>query len=93
MAKETTIQKNKLYIIFLILTLKISFSFFVAGCTTIKENKKEISEIISIIPEDIYKIIKNGEPYIILDIRTKGEYDKCHLEGAIVISVLELKKK
>lgn len=46
-------QKNKLYIIFLILTLIISFSFFVAGCTIIKENKKEISEIIPILPEDV----------------------------------------
>ena len=65
---------------------------------TKEETKEEISiaedetiaEVTSISVEEIYEIIKNNQDYIILDVRTKEEFNEGHLEDAILIPVSEL---
>jgi len=52
--------------------------------------EEEISGIISISPAEVYEIINNDEDYIILDVRTQDEYNKGHLDKALLIPVDEL---
>ena len=51
---------------------------------------EEISGIISITPAEVYEIITNDEDYIILDVRTRDEYNEGHLDKALLIPVDEL---
>ena len=52
--------------------------------------EEEISGIISITPAEVYEIITNDEDYIILDVRTRDEYNEGHLDKALLIPVDEL---
>ena len=52
-----------------------------------------IAEIKSISPEEVYEIINNGEDYLIVDVRTKEEYDSGHLGGALLLPVQELEDR
>ena len=66
-----------------------------------EETKEEISiaedetiaEVTSISVEEVYEIIKNNQDYIILDVRTKEEFNEGHLEDAILIPVSELESR
>ena len=68
---------------------------------TKEETKEEISiaedetiaEVTSISVEEVYEIIKNNQDYIILDVRTKEEFNEGHLEDAILIPVSELESR
>ena len=54
------------------------------------EENIAIAEIKPISPEEVYEIIKNDEDYLIVDVRTKEEYDSGHIEGALLLPVQEL---
>ena len=47
----------------------------------------------TITPRELKKIIKRGEPFILLDVREEWEYQMVHLEGAISIPYGELLKR
>jgi phage shock protein E len=57
---------------------------------TIEEADSEVNEI-SV--EEVYEIIESGQDYIILDVRTPDEFNEAHIEGAVLIPVLELNDK
>ena len=48
---------------------------------------------VNITAEEAKQIMDNEEGYIILDVRTKEEYDEGHIPGAIVISHEEIEEK
>ena len=48
---------------------------------------------VNITAEEAKQIMDNEEGYIILDVRTKEEYDEGHIPGAIVISHEEIAEK
>ena len=48
---------------------------------------------VNITAEEDKQIMDNEEGYIILDVRTKEEYDEGHIPGAIVISHEEIAEK
>ncbi|MBA7508580.1 Thiosulfate sulfurtransferase GlpE [subsurface metagenome] len=52
--------------------------------------EKVISEVNDISVEEVYQIISSNQDYIILDVRTPDEFKEGHIEGAILIPVLEL---
>jgi len=52
--------------------------------------EKIISEVNDISVEEVYQIISSNQDYIILDVRTPDEFKEGHIEGAILIPVLEL---
>jgi len=57
----------------------------------VKEEEADVPvQIISISPEEVFGIMENGEDYLIVDVRTVGEYNEGHLEGALLIPVDEL---
>ena len=59
-----------------------------------EENEDNIvAEIKPISPEEVYEIIKNDEDYLIVDVRTKEEYNSGHLEGALLLPVQELEER
>ena len=63
---------------------------FLAGCS-VEQSKKEP---IPITVEKVYEILKSQKDnYIILDVRTKEEYDSGHLDYALLIPVDELKTR
>ncbi|MEK0348105.1 MAG: rhodanese-like domain-containing protein, partial [Nitrosopumilus sp.] len=55
-----------------------------------KHHKDEIIESYEIYPGDVVDKIKNKENIILLDVRTLEEYEKIHLENALLLPVQEL---
>ena len=64
--------------------LLIFISLFILGCNS---NEKANSQFIS--SEEVTKIM-NEKEYVIIDVRTKEEYDEKHLENAINIPYDEI---
>jgi rhodanese-related sulfurtransferase len=58
--------------------------------TTQDEEVSQSAQIMDISPAEVFQIIKNDEDYLIVDVRTKEEYDSGHLEGALLLPVQEL---
>ncbi len=49
--------------------------------------------IMSISPEEVYRIISEGRDHFLLDVRTEEEYNQGHIEGAYLIPVQELENR
>ncbi len=64
------------------------------GCSksTEEESVNEKIQYIKISPKDAKEIMDNEES-IVLDVRTKDEYDQGHIEGAVLLSVDEISSK
>jgi phage shock protein E len=60
---------------------------------TFTGEEEAVIEVIPISVEEVYEIIKNNQDYIILDVRTKEEFNEGHLEDAILIPVSELESR
>jgi rhodanese-related sulfurtransferase len=70
-----------------LLAVLILGSLFIYSCK--QEQLK--SEPVKISPQKVYEILKAKDPkYIILDVRTKEEFDSGHLDSALLIPVDEL---
>lgn len=80
-------------LVFLILILAI----LISGCTkkssnvSIEEEEDEIVTNVTI--QEAKELINEKEDLVILDVRTKEEYDAGHIEGAIQIPVAELERR
>lgn len=55
-----------------------------AGCTQ-KKNKMSKSNYTSITAQEAKAIFDGGKDYILLDVRTQGEYREGHIKGALLI--------
>lgn len=78
----------KLFILIIILSIIMS------GCTnsiSTEEEEGPISTNVTI--EESKDLINDMEDLLILDVRTKGEFDAGHIEGAIQIPVDELEDR
>ena len=62
------------------------------ACGQDKENDQG-AVYMNITAEEAKQIMDTEEDYIILDVRTKEEYDQGHIPGAIVISHEEIEEK
>ena len=62
------------------------------ACGKQKENDQGVVYV-NITAEEAKQIIDTEEGYIILDVRTKEEYDQGHIPGAILIPDTEIKAK
>ena len=62
----------------------------VSGEESGQAEEKVISEVNDISVEEVYEIISSNQDYIILDVRAPDEFKEGHIEGAILIPVLEL---
>jgi len=60
-----------------------------------KREEEEMPEVIYISPEEVYEILNSSQSsnYIILDVRTAGEFKEGYIEGAVNIPVSELESK
>jgi rhodanese-related sulfurtransferase len=58
--------------------------------TVQEEDASQPVQIMDISPAEVFEIMENDEDYMIVDVRTKEEYDSGHLEGAILFPVQEL---
>ena len=77
-------------IIFLILFMFLAGFILLTGCSTVLSKK----EPIPITADKVYEILKTQKDnYIILDVRTKEEYDSGHLESAVLIPVDDLEAR
>ena len=63
-----------------------------AACGQDKENNQG-AVYMNITAEEAKEIMDSEEGYIILDVRTREEYDEGHIPGAIVISHEEIAEK
>lgn len=64
------------------------------GCSesTEEESVNEKIQYVKISPKDAKEIMDNEES-IVLDVRTKDEYDQGHIEGAVLLPVDEISSK
>ena len=62
------------------------------ACGQAKENDQG-AVYVNITAEEAKQIMDSEEDYIILDVRTREEYDEGHIPGAIVISHEEIAEK
>ena len=94
MTRKLFLLTTILFLLISLITLPIS-----SGCKAntltpekVQEENEDniVAEIKSISPEEVYEIIKNSEDYLIVDVRTKEEYDSGHIEGALLLPVQEL---
>ena len=70
-------------IFWLNLVAVISMAFLMTGCG---QSYKNISQ------EDAARIMKSGQEFILLDVRTPEEYEKRHIPGALLLPIDEIKK-
>ena len=86
-------QKNSFLfkiIVISFLAIFLTGSLFLAGCNA-EQSKKEP---IPITVEKVYEILKSQkDEYIILDVRTKEEFDSGHLNSAVLIPVDNLESR
>lgn len=82
-------MKSALYLA-LILVLGI---LILSGCTSVKTDEKTSNAFEQITADEAKAIMDSEESYVILDVRTKGEYDSGHIEGAILIPDYEVGTK
>ncbi len=82
-------MKSALYLA-LILVLGI---LILSGCTSVKTDEKTSNTFEQITADEAKAIMDSEESYVILDVRTKGEYDSGHIEGAILIPDYEVGTK
>lgn len=82
--KVITMRKK----LFLILSLAIAI-MALTGCSK-KEDKSTYTKISA---EEAKKMMNENEDIIILDVRTKEEYQESHIEGAILIPDNEITEK
>ena len=97
MTRKLFLLTTILFLLISLITLPIS-----AGCKAdtltpeeVQEENEDniVAEIKSISPEEVYEIIKNSEDYLIVDVRTKEEYNSGHIEGALLLPVQELEDR
>ena len=62
------------------------------ACAAGKENTQE-AVYMNITAQEAEQIMDREEGYIILDVRTKEEYDQGHIPGAIVIPDTEIEAR
>ena len=58
-----------------------------------QSQKEVILEVKDISVDEAYNIVNSGQDYMILDVRTTGEFNEDHIEGAVLIPVLELENR
>ncbi len=74
------------------LTLLLLAVMLLTACGQAKENGQE-AEYVNITAEEAKQIMDSEDGYMILDVRTQGEYDQGHIPGAILIPDTEIKAK
>ena len=80
----------KRFLAILILTITCTAMFY--GCTSGGENKMENSYE-QITPAQAKEIMDTQDGYVILDVRTREEFDEAHIDGAILIPDYEIADK
>lgn len=77
-----------------ILIMLLVLSVVLSGCAKKSDMVEKDDEIVTDVSiEEAKEIIESQEDLIILDVRTKEEFDAGHIEGAIQIPVEELKNR
>jgi len=51
---------------------------------------QELASVVKITGEEAQEIMASGDPYLLVDVRTKEEYDTGHIEGAQLLPLDEL---
>jgi len=74
-----------------IITVALGCLLLFAGCSqgepSMKNNYEQISS------KEAKTIMDSEKDYVILDVRTKEEFDEYHIEGAVLIPDYEIKEK
>ena len=74
------------------LSILLLTAMFLTACGQDKHNNRE-AVYVNITAEEAKQIMDSEEGYIILDVRTREEYDEGHIPGAIVIPHEEITEK
>ncbi|OJF75764.1 MAG: hypothetical protein BKP49_09855 [Treponema sp. CETP13] len=87
-------MKKKYFLIITVIILSglNVYSFTPADTEMVAESPK-VAQVTRISAQRAKEIIDTTEGYIILDVRTVGEYESSHIPGALLIPDYELKQK
>lgn len=69
------------------------FIFFFFFILTQSPPLTTAADYVDIRPKDLIAKIKNGDNFILLDVRTPEEYSEGHLKGAVLIPHTEIQKR
>ncbi len=72
-----------------IIVMGFAIGLLLTACTSVKENKAEYKKISS---EEAKSIIDSEKEVIVLDVRTKEEFDTGHIKNAILIPDTDIEK-
>ncbi|WP_019230283.1 rhodanese-like domain-containing protein [Sedimentibacter sp. B4] len=73
----------------------VILALVLTGCSNTSSEEESVNEkiqYVKISPKDAKEIMDNEES-IVLDVRTKDEYDQGHIEGAVLLPVDEISSK
>lgn len=74
-----------------VLVSVLSALLILSGCSAGKEGTEEMKGVYTrISAQEAKEIIDSGEEFVILDVRTKAEYDEGHIEGAMLLPYDEI---
>jgi rhodanese-related sulfurtransferase len=86
----------KKYFTVIIGILIITLSFIFSGCEsrfTPQVKNVTNSEITHLTPKEMKELMDEGQEYILIDVRSKDEYEEGHISGAMLIPVVELQDR
>ena len=70
---------------FKLAVISIALGLTLAACGTAKEEADHHESFKQITAEEAMNLMETEEDYVILDVRTKEEYDEKHIKGAVLI--------
>lgn len=86
-------NKKYLLIIAVIIWGGLNVYSFTPADTEIVAESPKVAQVTRISAQQAKEIIDTTEGYVILDVRTIGEYESSHIPGALLIPDYELKEK
>jgi rhodanese-related sulfurtransferase len=82
-------MKRLLFILFIVIVITIIFT----GCTTMEKNQTATETAYKKISAEEAKEIIESEDVLILDVRTKEEFNEGHIENSILLPVNDISTK
>ena len=89
-------EKMKKYFIVITGLLVITLAFIFSGCGGIlvsQASNETNSEVLPLTPAEMKELMDEGKEYILIDVRSKEEYNLGHISGAKLIPVSDMESR
>ncbi len=92
-------MNQKIGIVLIVLTSLAGLTYYVLNNSMMENNPEEVRDHsdqlndFEIGPGEVVLAVQNGKPVTILDLRTPADYEKMHIQNALLLPAQELSKK